>query len=299
MPRRSNDFQQLVKLIHEAFSSTDGTKVTESALIQEPNGTPREIDILVERTVSDIPIRLAVECRDRSRKSDVEWIDGLIGKFQNLKVDKIIAVCRSGFSTAASAKAEANKIELRTLSECLGTEWTSEFLRLGIAIFNFAPRILSVQITLDPPTVEPISMDSTVEVASSGITTTTLEQIVTACFQQNVAPRIKNYVENEFLAKNPTLAELNKSWTITAPVNVNETCIVTVTGSRHKLASMTYEVEGKSHTEISPVRHFQYGTAAVVSETKIKVGQDFRKMRAVQVAGQNNITINVTEIRKK
>ena len=125
MPKRSDDFQHLVKVIHDAISRVEGATVTESAMLPEPDGTLREVDILLERSVADVPIRLAIECRDRSRKSDVEWIDGLIGKFRNLKVDKIIAVCRRGFSAGAAAKAAASNIELRVLAECLTHEWSS------------------------------------------------------------------------------------------------------------------------------------------------------------------------------
>lgn len=299
MPKRSNDFQRLVKIIHEAFSSADGTKVTESALLSEPDGTPREVDILVERTVSDVPIRLAIECRDRSRKSDVEWIDGLVGKFKNLKIDKIIAVCRNGFSAAASSKAEANKIELRVLEECLENEWTSGFIRLGIAMFEFAPRVLSVEISLDPMTQEPISMDTTVEVASLSSTTISLSQLILSCFQENIAPRVKKYIEDEFLAKNPPLADLENSRVIMVPVDINDTCVVGPSGSRHRLLSMKYEVGVESRAEISSVRHFQYGTTAIASEGEIKVGQDIRKMRVVQVTGQKTLTVNFADASKK
>ncbi len=299
MPKRSNEFQRLVKLIHEAFSSTDGTIVTESALLLEPDGTPREVDILVERSVSDVAIRLAIECRDRSRKSDVEWIDGLIGKFKNLKIDKVIAVCRSGFSAAASSKAEANKFELRVLEECLENEWASEFMRLGIAMFNFTPRILSVEITIDPTAQTPISMETTVEFTPLGAATISVGQLVLACFQKNIAPRVKKYVEDEFLAKNPPLADLTKSWAITVPVDINDTWVKDPTGSRHRLVSMKYEVGAESFTEISSVRHFQYGTTAIASEGEIKVGQDIRKVRVVQVAGQNTLTVNFADSIKK
>lgn len=299
MPKRTNDFQRLVKLIHEAFSSTEGTTVTESALLLEPNGTSREVDILVERTVSDVAIRLAIECRDRSRKSDIEWIDGLVGKFKNLKIDKVIAVCRNGFSAGASSKAKENKIELRVLEECLGNEWASEFIHLGIAMFRFTPRILSVEIMLDPSTQTPISMETIVEATPLGATTISIGQLVLACFQENIAPRVKKYVEDEFLATNPPLADLTKSWEITVPVDINDTWVVDPTGSRHRVVSMKYEVGAQSLTEISSMRHFQYGSTVIASEGEIKTGLDIRKVRVVQVAGQKTLTVNFTDTSKQ
>src|SRR5688572_759202 len=105
MPKRTNDFQ---KLIHYIYSQMvpEGATVTESALLRERSSlAKREVDILIEYEIAGTKLRIAVECRDRSRKDDIEWIDGLIGKYRDLEVDKVIAVSNSGFSSDAIEKA--------------------------------------------------------------------------------------------------------------------------------------------------------------------------------------------------
>lgn len=162
MPQRSNDFQRLVKTIHDAMIKVDGGTVTESALLLEPDGTRREVDILLERRIADVTVRLAVECRDRSRRSDVEWIDALIGKFQRLDVDKIVAVSSTGFTAAAASKAAEHNIEVRALKQCFAGDWRAEFSSLGFAALEILPRVKQVQAVFVPPVTEVISKATTV-----------------------------------------------------------------------------------------------------------------------------------------
>jgi len=97
MPKRTNDFQTLIKFIYDRITPADGT-VTESAMIYDKDSnTLREVDILIEHKISGHTIKIAVECRDRSRKDTIEWIDGLVGKTSSLNVDKVVAVSKKGF----------------------------------------------------------------------------------------------------------------------------------------------------------------------------------------------------------
>lgn len=295
MPKRSNDFQHLVKVIYDAMSRVDGAVVTECAMLAEPDGTQREIDIFIERTVADIPIRLAIECRDRSRKSDVDWIDGLIGKFRNLKIDKVVAVCRRGFSGGAIAKAVASNIELRILQECLGHDWSTEFLRLGFAAFEFVPRVESVAISLEPPPTEAVGSTAVVEMPNG--VTQPLSAVVNACLAKNVVPRLKAYVEQEFLSKLPPLADLTRKWEISVPVEILDVWIRTTSGSRHRVTRMTFDIVAESHATISSVQHFNYGSSALASIGSLSFADETHKMRVVQIAGQKQLTVNITKPR--
>jgi hypothetical protein len=297
MPKRSNDFQHLVKVIYDAISKVEEARVTESAMLTEPDGTLREVDILLERTVADVPIRLAVECRDRSRKSDVDWIDGLIGKFRNLQVDKIVAVCRRGFSPAAIAKAAANKIELRVLSECLTHEWSSEFMRLGFATLEFAPELRTVEIALEPSEAEGIGPSCLVEDLAVSAAQRSLEQFVFACFVECVAPHIKRYIEQEFLTKLPPLADLTRLWEFTVPIEIQDAWVVSNIGVRHRIAHMLFGVVAQSRADIAPIKHYQYGTTALASEGELNFGTRVHKMRVVQVTGQKSLTASIIKIK--
>src|SRR5262245_6390790 len=111
MPKRTNEFQKLITRIY-ARLVPEGGWVCESAMVKERGGrTEREVDVLLTHRAFGTVLRIAVECHDRKRHDDIEWIDSLIGKYKDLEVDKVIAVSASGFSRAAQEKADANRID--------------------------------------------------------------------------------------------------------------------------------------------------------------------------------------------
>ena len=212
MPKRTNDFQQLIHLIYSQMLPV-GATVHESALLQERGSVAeREVDILIEYTLGGIQLRLAIECRDRSRRQDVEWIDGLIGKFRDLPVDKIVAVTKSGFSTTAIEKARANNIEIRTLEEALNTDWPSEFIKLGIVGVTWRSTLAKVQIETDPPLEAKFELSNLVT-NEKGVVLGTLDEVIKDCFRRNVDPELRSYVSNNFLEIFKMLADLNKQMT--------------------------------------------------------------------------------------
>lgn len=111
MSKQTNSFQQLVRRIHETFYAP-GSTVAESAMSTEPDGTLREIDVLIETDVGGHRVKIAVECRDRKKTETIEWIDSVVGKYADLRVDKIVLISRSGFSAAAECKAQRKGIQL-------------------------------------------------------------------------------------------------------------------------------------------------------------------------------------------
>lgn len=133
MGKRTNSFQRLVKRIYETMMPV-GATVEESAMLAEPtSGTRREADILFELMAVGTRLRIAVEVRGRQDRDDIEWIDGVVGKYRDIDVQKIIAVSQSGFTKAAATKARANSIDILTAKEALDTNWPAEFAKLGVA----------------------------------------------------------------------------------------------------------------------------------------------------------------------
>lgn len=111
MPARSNKFQKLIARLHQITASA-GATVSESAMVQERgSGTMREIDILIQSSINGIGISIAVECRDHVRTQSVEWIDNLIGKYDNLDIDRVVAISSTRFSRSAIKKAKDHRIE--------------------------------------------------------------------------------------------------------------------------------------------------------------------------------------------
>lgn len=143
MAKRTNAFQKAIHYIHDQLKDVN-VVVIESAEMIEINSDPptkREIDVLIEKTVHDKVFRIAIECRDRGRIDDIQWIDCLIGKFIHLPIHKIIAVSKSGFSKSAVIKAESFGIELRTLKEVTSIDWKAEYQKLGFCELNMTFKI--------------------------------------------------------------------------------------------------------------------------------------------------------------
>lgn len=134
MPKRSNDFQKITLNIHRALANR-GITVEESVLVPEKNSdTTREVDILLTTTVASHKVRIGIECRDHERNQDITWIDGLIGKYANLDIDRVIAVSHSPFTNPAKQKAQQHNIELLTLEEAERVNWAT---KIGPSLFRF------------------------------------------------------------------------------------------------------------------------------------------------------------------
>ena len=125
MPKRTNDFQRIVFLIQKILGGS--AVVQESALLKDrETGSDVEVDIIIRGDVAGTVIVIGVECVDRSRPSDIEWIRSMLKKHEDLPIDKSIFVSRSGFTRQAKAKAKANGAETLKFEDIENHDWISE-----------------------------------------------------------------------------------------------------------------------------------------------------------------------------
>jgi hypothetical protein len=158
VPARTNEFQQIVKYIYDQISP--GATVTESAFLKERDGTLREVDILIEWKFAGTDLQMAVECRDYTRDQNIEWLDQLIGKYRDLRVDKIVAVSSSKFRPAAKRKAKEHGIEAITVNEALTKDWKAEIERWQFMTHSFTlMRIATIRANGETYTYTDISPD--------------------------------------------------------------------------------------------------------------------------------------------
>ncbi len=153
MPKRSNEFQRLIKHIYDQLKP-QGAVVTESASLPEYGGKDGpEIDILVEVPAPgpNRPFRVAVECRDHKRLVDKTWINELIGKYRDVPVDRVVAVSRSAFTKGARQKARQSNIEILTLTEALADDWPQDLMRVEVGEISLWPEIVAMDFDSSPP----------------------------------------------------------------------------------------------------------------------------------------------------
>jgi hypothetical protein len=105
MPQRSNVFQRLVATIQSHMDP--GATVTESALLRDlVTGAQREVDVVVSGQVARHPVEIAIECRDRGRRSDVTWVEEMHAKHSRLPTNVLVLASHSEFTREACRVAE-------------------------------------------------------------------------------------------------------------------------------------------------------------------------------------------------
>lgn len=140
MPQRTNLFQRMVASFKEV--TAPGCRVLESALVPEKHGDDeREVDVLIERRVADHPIRIQVECTDRSRKAGKPWIETQIAKFQALETDLLVLVSSSGFTDSveqyvADRPERVDLVSLEGLQDAATTEIAGRLKRLFLGLLD-------------------------------------------------------------------------------------------------------------------------------------------------------------------
>lgn len=155
MPARSNHFQKLVKTINHHLAPA-GAKVTESAMLYDSEAeTDREIDILVESTILNCPLKIGIECTTESNPLDVRKIESFKEKHRKVGINQTIVVSKNGFSESAKKYAEKHNIRLLTFKAAQKENWAKKFERLqGLSIYgrNYHLRSISAVIAEDKAT---------------------------------------------------------------------------------------------------------------------------------------------------
>jgi hypothetical protein len=301
MPKRSNDFQRLVELIYSKMAF-EGASVQESVLLKERCSTSmREVDILVEFELAGHTWRMAVECRDRSRKDDVGWIDGIIGKYKDLDVDKVVAVSRSGFSEPAKEKALANKIETITLARALTLNWLQEFMKLGIATLVLNTRLENLHLEVTPALTEKAKKSDMV-IDSAGQPIATIGEIMNS-LDPEINNRIRLYLNQHFFELFLTMSDLYKllkteqSFPVSHPIY-----LVDSNGVSHRIQSMTFTTISKFSVKRVPVKHYTFGEDKALVTTAVldfANSEEVRAVNIIQIPGKKRITVSVGPPKKK
>jgi hypothetical protein len=127
MPKRTNDFQQLIFVIENKLAGSNVTVTETKEFIDVKTGQLREIDIVIDAEIGGRPIAIAVECRSHKRKQSVGWIEELRGKYIDIpEINKVVVVSKSGFHKPALIKAKQFGWEALTLNEAKDLDWESE-----------------------------------------------------------------------------------------------------------------------------------------------------------------------------
>jgi hypothetical protein len=148
MPRRTNQFQQLIHAIHLQLSK--GVKVTESKFLRNcVTGEEREVDIVIEAETSLYPIVIGIECCQSRRPATIEWVERMIEKHRDLTDNKLVLVSGSGFTPTALQKAELEGVEALTLGASQTVDWTEVVGKLA-QVYIALPQVRATNVGVSP-----------------------------------------------------------------------------------------------------------------------------------------------------
>lgn len=125
--RREYDSSLMAELWREfekLVSRIEGLLCPAGALVRSPDHLPkvtgkgtREVDASIRFSLGSTKLLVTVECRRRSHKQDVTWIEQLATKKRNVGATSTLAVSATEFSEEALEVARREGIETRVLSQ--------------------------------------------------------------------------------------------------------------------------------------------------------------------------------------
>ncbi|MEZ4869690.1 MAG: hypothetical protein R3C14_50660 [Caldilineaceae bacterium] len=222
MPKRTNYFQTLLLHIYEQLIPV-GAVVTESAMLRErSSNVEREVDILVAHTIAGHTINIGIECRDRSSKDDITWVDGILGKYKDLNIHKIILVSNSGFSEGALKKATMHNIECHTLEKFNSVNLYEKLNSLRMSFISRTDCIQEVVLTTVPSRADEVLDPALAVYEFSGKVIGNLVSIITHCYNNYVKGHITSHLNQNMNSILPSGLIFDHEETFTVPVTFPE-----------------------------------------------------------------------------
>lgn len=123
--KKSREFELLTSRIEGALAPTGARIKSPDRIRDKITGQFREVDVSIRYNVGSVELLITIECRDRSRIQDVNWIEQIATKKAHIGADRTIAVSSTGFTDAAIIAANAHNISIRTISEITDEELRS------------------------------------------------------------------------------------------------------------------------------------------------------------------------------
>lgn len=123
MPKRSNIFQRLVKLLHERLDS-NWVVMESEMLVHRLTNEEREVDIVLRYNLGSHSLLFSVECTDTKRPASSTWVEAMAKKHEFLATSKLVLWSASGFYKPAMKTAQKLGIDIVTQDKDEDIEWS-------------------------------------------------------------------------------------------------------------------------------------------------------------------------------
>ena len=249
----------MIALIEKALAP-QGASVSESVMLTPLiGGEAREVDVLVEFAAGNHSLRIAIECRDHSRKQGVEWIEQLFGKYCGLPVDVVVAVSRNGFTKSAAARAVHQKIRLLSLQDATNSDWVKQIDQYRVALLQWNDRLVSAMLRLADDSVPLVSgpelMKCLISDASASIISTVEEDVL--YLYRNLWPVIFDAWRNQNIEAIWRSGEGN-TWHHSVPFLARNRFLIDAIGNHNQIAEVILSIECRFGLRRFDSSYFEY-----------------------------------------
>lgn len=135
----SREFEKLVAKVEKTLAGQNAV-ITSPDRIQDKDVATRhlrEIDVSIRMMVGSAPVLVIIECRNRGRKQDVEWVEQVKAKRDGVGADKAVMVPSNGLTALAREKAAAYKIVVTRFNLITVNDVRGWFQAPGLTVRRF------------------------------------------------------------------------------------------------------------------------------------------------------------------
>lgn len=119
------DLEILVAKIQKQLSP--GAKVSHNVkIVGRHTGVPRQIDVLVEQSIGQYDMKVAIDSKDYKVPVDVKGVEEFQGLVDDVAAQKGVMVCPAGFTAAAKKRAQGLQIDLYSPVDTDPHKWTAK-----------------------------------------------------------------------------------------------------------------------------------------------------------------------------
>jgi hypothetical protein len=197
--KKGDDYEKFVGTVYEAIlvaeQRTTGMKpilLKKKHKITSRDTTSAEIDIYWEYTMAGITHKVAIECKNHSKRIDLPKIRDFASKIEGLSGIKGVMVTPVGFTPQLITKANSHHIDLIVIREPKPTDWDEDAITKIEIIGNFIQplKVLNIEVAINAEWA--LSQGYTDNVALSGFTNEVIIEDKDSNFKYSIYELLSN-----------------------------------------------------------------------------------------------------------